>query len=83
VRAALQPALKDATVLRVKPEQLAQWLSPARGHQLPEHLYMVDPMGHWMMRFPPGTDTASATKLRKDLERLMRASAGWDQPGRP
>ena len=83
VRAALQPALKDATVLRVNAEQLAQWLSPARGHQLPEHLYMVDPMGHWMMRFPPGTDTASATKLRKDLERLMRASAGWDQPGRP
>jgi hypothetical protein len=83
VRPALQSALHDATVLRVDPAQLAQWLSPDRGRQLPDHLYMVDPMGHWMMRFPPGDDAASAAKVRKDLERLMRASAGWDQPGRP
>ncbi len=83
VRAALQPALRDATVLRVDPAQLAQWLAPAPGSQLADHLYVVDPMGHWMMRFPPGDDLASAAKIRKDLERLMRASAGWDQPGRP
>lgn len=82
VREALLPALQQATVLRVDPAQLAQWLSPAAGQQLPDHLYVVDPMGHWMMRFPPGTDAASATKVRKDLERLLRASAGWDQPGR-
>jgi len=83
VRDSLQPALQQATVLRVDPAQLAQWLSPAAGRQLSDHLYLVDPMGHWMMRFPPGTDNASAAKVRKDLERLMRASAGWDQPGRP
>jgi hypothetical protein len=83
VRAALDPALKEATVLRVDAAQLAQWLSPAQGHALSEHMYVVDPRGHWMMRFPPNDDTASAAKVRKDLERLMRASAGWDQPGRP
>jgi len=83
VRDALKPALHDATVLRVDAAQLAQWLSPAHGHPLSDHLYVVDPMGHWMMRFPPGDDTASAAKVRKDLERLLRASAGWDQPGRP
>jgi hypothetical protein len=83
VRPALQSALQQATVLRVDGAQLAQWLSPAQGRQLPDHLYVVDPMGHWMMRFPPGDDLASAAKVRKDLERLMRASAGWDQPGRP
>jgi len=82
VREALKPALQQATVLRVDAAQLAQWLSPASGRQLSEHLYVVDPMGHWMMRFPPAQDTASAAKVRKDLERLMRASAGWDQPGR-
>lgn len=82
VREALLPALEQATVLRVDAARLAQWLSPAKGQQLPDHLYVVDPMGHWMMRFPPGTDAASAAKVRKDLERLMRASAGWDQPGR-
>jgi hypothetical protein len=83
VRDALQPALAQATVLRVDPVQLAQWLAPARGQQLADHLYVVDPMGHWMMRFPPTQDIAGAAKIRKDLERLMRASAGWDQAGRP
>jgi hypothetical protein len=82
VRDALKAALQQATVLRVDGAQLAQWLAPAPGGQLQDHLYVVDPMGHWMMRFPPGTDLASAARERKDLERLMRASAGWDQPGR-
>jgi hypothetical protein len=35
-----------------------------------------------MMRFPPTVDAAAAAKARKDIERLMRASAGWDKPGR-
>ena len=83
VRDALRPALAQAMVLRVDAAQLAQWLAPAPGHQLAEHLYVVDPMGHWMMRFPPTQDVPGAAKIRKDLERLMRASAGWDQPGRP
>jgi hypothetical protein len=83
VRDALKPALHQATVLRVDPVQLAAWLAPAPGSQLADHLYMVDPMGHWMMRFPPTYDAASAAKVRKDLERLMRGSAGWDKPGRP
>ncbi|GAB3770963.1 cytochrome c oxidase subunit I [Ramlibacter monticola] len=82
VRESLRPALAQATVLRVDGAQLAQWLAPAHGRQLTEHLYLVDPMGHWMMRFPPTQDVAGATKIRKDLERLMRASAGWDQAGR-
>jgi hypothetical protein len=82
VRDTLQPALQQATVLRVDAAQLAQWLSPARGQHLADHLYVVDPMGHWMMRFPPTQDMAAAAKVRKDLERLMRASAGWDKAGR-
>lgn len=82
VRDALKPALRDATVLRVDRAQLADWLSPAPGRQLADHLYVVDPMGHWMMRFPAADDTAAAEKVRKDLEQLMRASAGWDQAGR-
>lgn len=82
VRPELEPALRQATVLRVDGERLAQWLQPGEGHALSDHLYVVDPMGNWMMRFPPGVDTASVAKVRRDLERLMRASAGWDQAGR-
>ena len=83
VRAELQPALQQATVLRVPEAQLAQWLSPAPGRQLQDHLYVVDPLGNWMLRFPAGVDTEKAASVRRDLERLMRASAGWDKDGRP
>ena len=68
-----------ATVLRVDAEQLAQWLSPAPGQQLADHVFIVDPMGQWMMRAPVNPDPA---KLKRDLERLLRASASWDNPGR-
>jgi hypothetical protein len=83
VRDALESAVQQATVLRVDRAQLAQWLAPAAGGQLSDHLYVVDPMGHWMMRFPPVQDTDSAAKVRRDLERLMRGSASWDKAGRP
>ncbi len=79
----LAPALEGATVLRVPADRLAAWLAPAAGHQLAEHLYVVDPMGNWMMRFPAKLDLATAAKAKKDLERLLRASSSWDQPGRP
>lgn len=83
VRAALQPALAQATVLRIDGAQLAQWLQPAAGAQLGDHLFLVDPMGNWMLRFPPGQDASTASRMRRDLERLMRASASWDVAGRP
>lgn len=84
VREALRPGLVQgqATVLRLPREQLAQWLEPAAGRVLEDHLYVVDPMGNWMMRFPAGMDREGAARAKRDLERLMRASAGWDQAGR-
>lgn len=78
----LRPALANATVLRVPEAQLATWLQAANGHHLSEHLYLVDPMGNWMMRFPARLDLPAAAKVKRDLERLLRASASWDQPGR-
>lgn len=78
----LLPALKDATVLRVDARQLGGWLAPAAGRALADHLYVVDPMGRWMMRFPAGLDREGAGKAKRDLERLMRASASWDEAGR-
>lgn len=68
-----------ATVLRVPREELSRWLAPAAGHTLEQHLYVVDPRGLWMMRTPPDADPA---KLKRDIERLLRASASWDLPGR-
>lgn len=82
VAEALRPALKDSTVLRISGSALGQWLTPAAGHSLPEHLYLVDPMGNWMMRFPASLDLADAAKAKRDLERVLRASASWDNAGR-
>lgn len=82
VRAELQAALGASQVLRVPQAQLQQWLQAAPGHALSDHLYVVDPQGNWMMRFPANLDVASANRVKKDLDRLMRGSAFWDQPGR-
>ena len=78
----LRPVADVATVLRVPPAELAKWLVPAAGHQASEHLYVVDPMGNWMMRFPANMDMAGAAKAKRDLERLLRASVSWDNAGR-
>lgn len=68
-----------ATVLRVPREALAKWFAPAAGQALDAHIYLVDPMGQWMMRVPPNPEPA---KLKRDVEKLLRASASWDLPGR-
>jgi hypothetical protein len=79
--APLQQALASppTTVLRVPREALVQWLQPQAGHALEEHLYIVDPMGEWMMRTPVDADPQ---KVKRDLDKLLRASASWDRPGR-
>jgi hypothetical protein len=79
VRPALLPALAQATVLHVPREALGHWLQADTGHALEQQLYLVDPMGNWMMRFPARFDPA---RVKKDLERLLRAAASWDLPGR-
>jgi hypothetical protein len=80
VPARLKTALTNSTVLRVS--GLENWLQPAEGQTLADHLYVVDPMGNWMMRFPAHMDAPGAAKAKRDLERLLRASSGWDKDGR-
>lgn len=82
VREALLPALAAATVLRVPPTDVAQWLEAAPGKRLQDHLYLVDPLGNLMMRFPADMDAAAAAKAKRDLDRLLRASSSWDKEGR-
>jgi hypothetical protein len=49
---------------------------------LADHWYLVDPMGEWMMRFPAPIDREHLPRIKRDIERLLRASAGWDRAGR-
>jgi len=66
-------------VLRAAPADLARWLEPEAGQALANHLYLVDPRGDWMMRFPAQADPS---RIKKDLTRLMKANDSWDEAGR-
>jgi len=84
--AAVKPELRAALaatpatlVLRAPAAEVAGWLAPAPGEPLASHLYLVDPMGRWMMRTPVALDPS---KFKRDLERVLRASASWDTAGR-
>lgn len=78
----LREALKRATALRVPASEIASWLAPGSGQALADHLYLVDPMGNWMLRFPAKLDKVTAAKAKRDIERLLRAANSWDKPGR-
>ena len=75
----LKQATAAAQVLQIDAQALAAWLQPAPGQKIEDHLYVVDPLGNWMMRFPADIDPK---KAKSDLDRLLRASAFWDKEGR-
>jgi len=84
--APLRPELLQAlttgipvTILRAPRAELEAFLKPAQGQSLNAHFYVIDPMGRWMMRAPVEPDPS---KLKNDLNRLLKANAGWDKPGR-
>jgi hypothetical protein len=76
---AAMKAQPEVTLLRWSRADLARWLSPDAGQALEDHLYLVDPMGEWMMRFPVAFDPG---RVKRDIDRVMRASASWDRAGR-
>jgi peroxiredoxin len=82
VTATLLSGLNTAHVLRMDVKDVQSWISPAQDQQLQDHLYVIDPMGNFMMRFPANMDVPGASKAKRDLERLLRASSSWDRAGR-
>lgn len=82
VDAKLQPLLHLVHVLQMPEDTVKTWITPSAGQQLEDHLYVVDPMGNFMMRFPANMDVDGASKAKRDLSRLLRASSSWDQAGR-
>jgi hypothetical protein len=71
--------LNDAQALRVSRSVLEQWLPAATGQKIEDHLYVVDPYGNLMLRWPAYMDAA---KAKRDVHNLLRASGSWDQAGR-
>lgn len=79
----LRAALHDVTVLRVAPPTLQSWLPAPAGTAQTDYLYVVDPLGNTVMRFPAVMDAAQVRLALRDLARVLRATASWDGPGRP
>lgn len=71
------PVFKGFAALRIANKDITDWLggSPAR-------LYLIDPQGNYMMRFPENMTLDGAAKAKADINRLLRASSFWDTPGR-
>jgi hypothetical protein len=44
-----------------------------------DHIYVIDPFGNLMMRFPRN---ANPQKMKRDIDKLMKMSGGWVQTGR-
>lgn len=72
----------QASVLRLDATTLSAWLPAPAGTRQQDHIYLVDPMGNAMLRWPARLDSNAAARAKRDLEHLLRASASWDQPGR-
>ncbi len=68
---ALMKQYDGTQLLRVDAKKLAAWLPTVAGTQASDHLYMIDPLGNLMMRFPKDPD---ANKIKKDITRLLKAS---------
>ncbi len=64
-------AFAGTIVLRARAPELSALLPVAGESTLADHLYLVDPLGNLMMRYPKSPD---GSRMRKDLERLLRAS---------
>jgi hypothetical protein len=58
-------------MLRVKPAVLTSWLPAEEGGRVADHIYLIDPLGNLMMRFPKNADP---NRIKKDLAKLLKAS---------
>jgi hypothetical protein len=69
--AALLAEHEGLELMRVDPAALATIFETAPGSDPSRHVFIVDPLGNLMMRFPASADPA---KMKKDLSKLLRAS---------
>jgi hypothetical protein len=69
---ALMKEYDGMRILRVDAQALGKWLPAGQGSLPADHIYMVDPLGNLMMRFPKDADPA---KVKKDMGKLLKASA--------
>ena len=57
--------------LRIAPDVARQWIPAAAGGRIEDTIFLVDPLGNLMMRFPKDPDPK---KMSGDLKKLLRVS---------
>ena len=77
----VQPLLVDTMVLRVSAQVLQAWLgdTPVDASQ---HLFVIDPQGHAMLKMPAEMNGKQGSAAKNMLQKLLMASVVWDKPGR-
>lgn len=71
IAANLRTAYPDTHAWVVDPVALAKWFPVDAGTQISDHIYVIDPNGNLMMRFPKDADPS---KIKNDIAKLLRAS---------
>ena len=64
-------AYDGTRMLRADPKAVSAWLPAESGTTPADHIYLVDPLGNLMMRFPKDGDPY---KMKKDISKLLTAS---------
>jgi hypothetical protein len=63
-------------MLRASGDAVRKWLPHEADTSAEQHIYLVDPLGNLMMRFPKDPDRLQARKkMHKDISKLLKASA--------
>lgn len=70
-------AYEGTRMLVADPAALANWLPAAPGLRDTDTIYLVDPNGNLMMRFPHDVDPS---KMKNDLAKLLRINTGLGKP---
>lgn len=74
--------LDDVHMLRAPADVVAGWLPVEKGANAADSIFLIDPLGNLMMRFPPVPAGAAEAdkvkhyaKIKKDIAKLLKASA--------
>jgi len=68
----LMKVIDGTRMLRADPAAVSAWLPVETGGNPIDHMYLIDPLGNLMMRFPKD---AAPAKVSKDVSKLLKASA--------
>jgi len=68
----IRRAYPDTRMVRADPAALAAWLPATGTTSIVDHIYMVDPNGNLMMRFPAHPDPS---KIKGDVTKLLKWSS--------